>query len=287
MINNQVEFYPFFKGNKLKVIVKMDLLDALEQIYEQIEITDELESIEFIASVNDELENLGTTSSCSVKHFSVSDNVITINAILHQRKKEKRKEKERKEINKEKKDRENNKENKKVSTVGNTGKNGENVIDLDVTDEVFVEHTKAQQVNKKFKQQYDTKPLDNMNKWTSNDFLKYMQDKYRTTYGYNSMEFEVFGGKKYGKSATGVIFTHIKRKLMDVFVESGLDMSDLKNYIDWVYDKKSGELNFPVTLNFIASKALMTDWTHAKHISKNKNNKKFSFSKKIHSNIKK
>jgi len=287
MINNQVEFYPFYRGNKLKVIVKLDLLDAMEQIFEQVDFQDEIEEIEIITSVNSEIEeneNIGASSSVNFSLLKFN----TLIEIINQRKKEKIKEKERKEIYKEKKDREKQQEKQKVC-----GNKSDEIIDendnsVDVTDQVFVKHSQAQQVNAKHKKYFEPKPDELINKWTSEDFLKYMQNKYKDTYGYNSMEFTVFGGKKYAKSASGVIRTVIKRQLIDVFVNSNMVRQDLKNYIDWMYEKKSGELKFPVTLNFICNKGMMTEWTHdLKYSSKGKNNKNFQFSKKVHSNIKK
>lgn len=287
MINNQVDFYPFYKGNKLKVIVKLDLLDALEQVFEQVEFYDGLQEIQIITTANSEIEEIqGADASCSV-NFSLEKFNYLIE-IINQRKKEKIKEKERKEIYKEKKDREKQQEKQKVCGNKIDEKIDDNDNSTDVTDEVYVIHTKAQQVNKHLKKIIEPKPDELINKWTADDFLKYMQVKYKDTYGYNSMEFKVFGGKKYGKSATGVVWTVIKRKLIDVFVNSGMNRQDLKDYIDWTYEKKSGELKFPVTLNFICSTAMMTEWTHEmKYNSKGKNNKNFQFSKKVHTNIKK
>lgn len=119
-------------------------------------------------------------------------------------------------------------------------------------------------------------------KWTSNQFLQYMGHKFNQVYGFSSLEFSVIDGKRYKSSAKGFLFVKIKTKLITVFEEIKLNRQDLKNYIDWMYDVKSGALDFPITLNFLCSKGMMTEWLQKKIKKGKKNVKKGGMNKKIY-----
>ena len=56
--------------------------------------------------------------------------------------------------------------------------------------------------------------------------------------------------------------------MIEEFKKAGYDSDGLKDYIDWIYDDKAGRLSFPVTLAFIKSKALITEWITRKATNK-------------------
>lgn len=132
----------------------------------------------------------------------------------------------------------------------------------------------------------DSKNWENVkiDKWTASQFLQYMSHKFQQVYNFSSLEFEVVNGKKYQPTAVGLLYTKIKRNLIGVFAEHNLDKTDLKDYVDWCYDFKSSQVDFPITLNFLSSKAMMTEFIRNK-IKKNKKKTNHSVNgvnKKIH-----
>ncbi len=150
----------------------------------------------------------------------------------------------------------------------------------DGTDDDFVVSKKAMKVLKKF-QKKNTKIVSDSadaSSWTSKQFHEYMQKKFTKTYHHDSLEFNLIGNNFYSKKASGILWTNIKHKLINVFEGSGMTKVDLKNYIDWMFDVKSATMKFPITLGFISNKGVMTEWiinnkkkkqTH--HQSNNKN----------------
>lgn len=285
MINSQVKFYPFFKGNKLKIIMKMDIVSVVEKILQQTEFQDEIKNIEIIACVGSEAEKY--IESLDAYHLMIFNS--NFYSLLNQREKEKIKEKEKKEIYKERKDKEKQQEKQKVFGDGNMEKGDKIGIEMDTTNDLYKNSKKVQKFNVSLKNALETKPLDKIEKWTADDFLKYMQMKFKDTYGYDTLEFRFVAGKKYGQLATGVVWTIIKRKIIDYFIQFGLNRQSVKDYIDWAYGVKSIEIKFPVTLNLISNTAMMTEWMHDVNKTKlnTENGKKFTFTKKIHGNIKK
>lgn len=146
----------------------------------------------------------------------------------------------------------------------------------------FVQSKEATKVAVKISKLKDWECVS-VDKWSSSQFLQYMGHKFNQVYGFSSLEFSVVDGKRYQSSAKGILYVKIKSKLISVFAEINLGKADLKNYIDWMYDIKSSELDFPITLNFLCSKAMITEWLQKK-IKKGKNNinKNIGVNKKIH-----
>lgn len=141
----------------------------------------------------------------------------------------------------------------------------------------FIVNKNALKVLKKY-QRMNTKSIEgtaDASAWSSKQFHEYMQKKFTKTYNQDSLEFNVIGNNFYSKKASGILWTNIKRKLIDVFENSGMTKSDLKEYIDWMFDVKSVHVKFPITLNFLSSRGVMTEWMV-------KNKKK----KSSHNNIK-
>lgn len=272
MIKNEVEFSYFYKNNKLKIIAKLNLTEAFEQLVKQLDEDYEISEIGLSVVADDEFEEMDLiTIDSSVNFLNLKIKVLNL---FQERKKEKGKEKEKKEIYKERKDRE--KETEKQKEIGTI-----KYTFMDVTDEVYVVSKKAQAVLDKIKGK--NQKNEDVAGWTAKQFHQYLIDKYAKTYGQSSLEFETVGGRKFGKSAHGIIWTVIKKKLINLFIESGMTNEDLKIYIDWVYDVKSADIKFPVTLNFLCSAGLITEWLY--ELSKNgKMNatKKVALTSKIH-----
>ena len=264
MITNPTEFTYLHKNNKMKVIVKLDITSVLNKIVNEMDDEQAVDELEMIFVADDEYNN--TDGENNSQMFAVL-NILCLNYFksLIRFFQESKREKEKKEIYKERKDKENKKEGSTKNWFFEDGKG----------DDVYVVSKKAQVVLDKYRKMNDAE------KWSAKQFHQYLITKYQGTYGYNSMEFGTIGGRKYTKKAQGVIWTVIKHKLIDVFVESNLSKSDLKTYIDWAYDKKSGEVNFPITLNFLTNKSLVTEWIHHLNLNGQSEKKRIKFTAKI------
>jgi len=150
-------------------------------------------------------------------------------------------------------------------------------------DQEFVESKSVKMVKKRNNRRVGDIGDVPIEKWTSHQFLEYMSDKFNQTYGFKSMEFGTVGGKSYSKTAKGILYVNIKNKLILTFKEIGLTNQDLKDYIDYLYDVKVADLDFPITLNFIVSKVVLTQWLHISSKIKRKNVvKNNTIVKKIH-----
>jgi len=116
-----------------------------------------------------------------------------------------------------------------------------------------------------------------VSKWVSKDFWLYMKKKYYEQYGTDSFELVAdsvafssgyYSGYDAMNRAMGRTLSIIKYGLIEEFKKAGYDSDGLKDYIDWIYDDKAGRLSFPVTLAFIKSKALITEWITRKATNK-------------------
>ena len=195
-----------------------------------------------------------------VKYINITDISSSKNEKMF-KKKEIRKEirKERKEVpRKERQETRKETRKKKSSIVTDSTENKKFYYDEDG----YVTNSSASKVKKinhpKDKNSFLLdEPID---KWTSNNFLIYLNKKFNETYGYESIEFGTIGGKKYLSSAKGILYLNIKRKLINVFADLGLGNDGLKKYIDWTYDIKSDNVKFPITLNLLVHKGMITEW---------------------------
>lgn len=98
-------------------------------------------------------------------------------------------------------------------------------------------------------------------KWNSADFLEYMKEKFKEAYGVDSFELNnADNGIVNMKTAKGRAYAIIKHQLLDVFKKAGYSNEHLKMYIDWVYETKAGKLRNPITLAFVRSQSLITEW---------------------------
>ena len=94
--------------------------------------------------------------------------------------------------------------------------------------------------------------------WNSRHFLEYIKLKFRDAYEVDSAEWNVSG---MGKSSTrGIVYSYIKRNLVNAFISFGYSNNQLKDYIDWCYDIKAAEINFPITLKFLGNRTMITEW---------------------------
>lgn len=128
-------------------------------------------------------------------------------------------------------------------------------------EEEFVEHKGAKAELDKIKK-YDKPDHEDYGKWTASTFEQYIQKKFKNTYGVDSFEFTKVNGQFYSGSAKGRIWTLIKQRLINVFESAGMNKEDLKNYIDWAYDKRSGDMNFPINLGLLSKQDFMTEWKY-------------------------
>ena len=214
-----------------------------EQLVEQFDEVSQVTDIEIVVVTDEKMTEMNPPIDSSVLYVSK----VRKDILDHFQ--ERKKEKEKKEIYKERKDKEKQKE---VTT--------KKYIFLDENDETYVVSKKAQAVLTKYHQKVQKD--EDVTQWTAKQFHQYLIKKYRETYGHHSIEFGTVGGRKYGNSAHGIIWTIIKRKLIDVFTESKMSNQDLKIYIDWVYDIRSADLKFPATLNFLCSRSLISEWIY-------------------------
>jgi hypothetical protein len=106
--------------------------------------------------------------------------------------------------------------------------------------------------------------------WTANQFYEYMILKFKKTYDNMNYEFWTIRGKKYGVMSKGIIWTNIKRGLLDVFFKNKMTRTDAKEYIDWLFDVKSGTTPFPITLGFILSANVINEYMFMKNKSADK-----------------
>lgn len=147
-------------------------------------------------------------------------------------------------------------------------------------DDGFVQITTKNNANK-HKKTNDWSGID-VQKWSSNQFLQYMIHKFKHSYGFNSIEFISADGTKHQPRAKGMLFVKIKQHLIAVFADSGMNNGDLKKYLDWVYDVKAKDLKFPVSLNFLCSKVLITEWLQKMYVNSAKKSIESKTKVKIH-----
>ena len=124
-------------------------------------------------------------------------------------------------------------------------------------DDEFVMSEKVEKTITSMKRK--NKKQEDIKQWTSNQWLEYISNKFNDVYGQQSLEFGAsMANKKNGK---GIIWLKIKNKLIKTFIGMGKDNVALREYVDWCFDIKSVELNFPITLNFLCSPSLIQEWT--------------------------
>jgi len=120
-------------------------------------------------------------------------------------------------------------------------------------DEVFVENESAKQ---RLQKMVGYGKVD-IEEWSSEQFMKMIKDKFKKAYGTNAFE---FGNSDSLPPAKGRIYSKIKNNLIGAFEGMGLKKTDLCSYIEWAYGMKAKQISFPITLSFLCSKDLMTEW---------------------------
>lgn len=105
---------------------------------------------------------------------------------------------------------------------------------------------------------FSPKAPDDPTKWTASHFQLYISYLFRKQYGVQSAEVSAAAPK-------AMVWTRIKQNLLVPFREAGFTNEHVKEYITWVFTDISGTLDFPVSLGFLFSRAVITRWIVHKH----------------------
>lgn len=252
-----VEINKFRKKNKIVAILKFDLKKILAEILKDIEKEelndfDEIELLGVTDGIDyDNAETFRVITNLSIKNLNINNNINEIyninklDNIIIDNKNGKLSGKDIK------------KSHTTCSTIP-TIKIHKPLVKKHVDLDGFSTSKKVQKCIEKAKIKNEKK--DDVMKWTANQFMNYMQEKFTSTYGHNSLEFNSISGKTYNNAAKGIIWVTIKKRLIELFKSNGMTNVDVVEYIDWMYDKKSIELKFPVTLNFLCNAGVITEW---------------------------
>lgn len=123
-----------------------------------------------------------------------------------------------------------------------------------------------------------------VNKWKAKHFLDYIRKKHKETYGHGGTLQFLAENNSVGTGYTGRDLTMIKNGLIKLLVgkkigNKVLGNEDVKDYIDFVYDNISPELDYPVTLAFLKSRNVIDGWLF-KDVSENAGRRKSKISKR-------
>lgn len=91
--------------------------------------------------------------------------------------------------------------------------------------------------------------------WKSHDFLHLASDLYRQTYGHVSLDLEQ---DLHGERRQGVVVARLKKSLVERFLRLDLTHQSMIDYIEWLFDAKSGALD--INVGVICSRALQSEW---------------------------
>ena len=103
----------------------------------------------------------------------------------------------------------------------------------------------------------DKKFTKHIDQWNSVTFIKYAQSKFEETYGVGSFE---YNRVLKGKDAEGKVRSMVANILIRGFKKHNMNNSHVREYIDWVYDIKSTDIQPIITVHLLCSKSLITEW---------------------------
>ena len=95
--------------------------------------------------------------------------------------------------------------------------------------------------------------------WTSDDFLALSRRLYRKTYGHPSLDLEP---DAHGKNHRGKLLVRLKRDLINRFRRVGLGKEAAADYLHWLFQAKSGELD--INAGIICSRSLQSEYMTAR-----------------------
>jgi len=95
-----------------------------------------------------------------------------------------------------------------------------------------------------------------ISKWSSKEFVDYVQNKFSSVYGTNLIN--NFNGNSRNKSA-GQVYIGINI-LKNRFRTLEKSNEEIKKYIDWLFDVKAIKLDFPISIGFITSNKVIDEW---------------------------
>lgn len=109
---------------------------------------------------------------------------------------------------------------------------------------------------------WDKVPVE---KWTSNQIAQYIKHLYQKTYGIKSLEFD-FGDSlgSHGGRKRGLLWGRLKHQLIQVFELRDFGLESVKEYLDWIFEIKKDAGDRPISLGFIVSPVLITEWMVSK-----------------------
>jgi hypothetical protein len=94
--------------------------------------------------------------------------------------------------------------------------------------------------------------------WTAQHIQRYISHLFKEQYGVQSVEVSASVPKV-------KLFSRIKQHLTGPFLDAGFGMDDVKLYLDWVFTDRAPVLDFTVTLGFVFSRAVITQWITSVH----------------------
>lgn len=100
------------------------------------------------------------------------------------------------------------------------------------------------------------KALEN---WNAKDFVRLASDLYRKIYGHASLDLE---GDAHGERRQGIIVSRLKREVLGRFDRIGLTKQDTYDYIAWLFDAKSNDLD--INLGLLCSRSIQSEFISVK-----------------------
>lgn len=132
--------------------------------------------------------------------------------------------------------------------------------------------------NSKKKSTKRKKCNNDIENYTSSNWASFIREKFESVYGKDSYRFysgESSEGKNkmYGAGNNGKIISLLKTNIVERFKSVGLDNSDIRDYIKWAYEIKAPTMKYPLAMNLLINKDMMTDWLVSKDFKKSSKGK--------------
>lgn len=136
----------------------------------------------------------------------------------------------------------------------------------DIKDADFVEHPGAKKaLDDQLKRVNKNDPRNkNIDDWNANDFLKYMAIRFEDTYGMQTLELKSF----ISREARGKKYALVNNSIVKFFAKNGYDKNHVREYIDWLFNEKSGKMM--IHFGLVKSPIMIQEWMLNKKGKKNK-----------------
>lgn len=133
-----------------------------------------------------------------------------------------------------------------------------NLISMIINNKRFLIRLKAMEIlpSKQQKIDYDnTHP----HRWTANQWVKFIEERFYETYGVKAMELDLRGSA--GNVKRGKVFSNLKRLQNKILsLDKNMADKDIMDYIIWAFTVKSKKFNNVITLGSLQADFMIQDW---------------------------